>query len=318
MRDDQSQSVAPSNITRIKNLDDPRVDVFRDVRDADLRGRNNLFMAESERVLRRLLRQPDRIHSVLITPGKLERVRNELTALPDDRPVYVADVELMSQIAGFHIHRGVLAAGYRLPADELTIDEQLGHLHAGFPTQNSGTAVWSVQNHGTGETPVPPTPSQQSFTLLLAEGLTNVDNMGALFRNAAAFGAAGIVLDPACCDPLYRKAIRVSMGHTLTTPYAISHDWPGDLQRMKNEWQCTVIGAESGTIARPLWELGNPHRCAIVFGAEAHGLRAETRRQCDALYEIPMAGNVPSLNVAVASAVFLYEITRQRENKSLE
>src|SRR5437667_10048970 len=87
--------------------------------------------------------------------------------------------------------------------------------------------------------------ASNEITLLIAESITNVDNMGALFRNAAAFGVHGIVLDPTCCDPLYRKAIRVSMGHALSIPYAISQNWPNDLDRLKKEWGTTLIAAES-------------------------------------------------------------------------
>ena len=148
--------------------------------------------------------------------------------------------------------------------------------------------------------------------MMLAEGLTNVDNMGALFRNAAAFGVDGIVLDPTCCDPLYRKAIRVSMGHVLSIPYAVSQDWVGDLKRLKNEWGMLLIAAEATPDARPLWEVPRSSRTAIIFGSEGHGLSSATLALCDAVCEIPMSGNVPSVNVAVASAVFLYELNRPR------
>jgi tRNA G18 (ribose-2'-O)-methylase SpoU len=276
----------------IESIDDPRVAVFRDVRDADLRGRDKLFMAESEPVLRRLLRTPQRLHSLLVSPRKLKRLDAALQALPDHVPVYVAELEMMADLAGFIVHRGVLAAGHRLSAQELAPDAALNHLRGAARCR-----------------------------LLIAEGLTNVDNMGALFRNAAAFGMDGIVLDPTCCDPLYRKAIRVSMGHALSVPYAISCDWPGDLIRLKQRWQLTLIAVELANDAQPLWQLGVLvsarggafDRLAILLGSEGHGLSAAALASCDGVVEIPMNardGASPSLNVAVASAVALYELTR--------
>jgi len=282
--DDPAVSITPVPIT---SLDDPRIEVFRDVRDKDLRGRCGLFMAESELVLRRLLRTPERLHSLLLSPHALENLSEALDAagiapgIGADVPVYVADIDLMTQIAGFHIHRGVLAAGIRPVPPEVALGAALGHLRG-----------------------------SQRARLIVAEGLTNVDNMGGLFRNAAAFGIDGLLLDPTCCDPLYRKAVRVSMGHVLSIPYAVSDDWPADLLRLKREWDITVIGAESIAGAEPLWRMPRAERIALLFGSERHGLSEAARAACDGLYEIPMAPGVESLNVAVASAVFLHELDR--------
>lgn len=266
----------------ITSLHDERVAVFRDVRDADLRGRDGLFMAESELVVRRLLRRPQRLHSLLLSRRKYVRLAEALRVLDAATPVYVADLQLISDVAGFAIHRGVLAAGRRPAPDEVTLDAALGHLR-----------------------------TTEHCTIVVAEGLTNVDNMGALFRNAAAFGVDGIVLDPTCCDPLYRKAIRVSMGHSLAVPHAISADWPVDLARLKSEWGLTIIGAEATAEALPLWRMPRAPRCAVLFGSEGHGLSPAALAACDSVRAIPMAGGVPSLNVAVASAVFLYELRRE-------
>ncbi len=263
----------------IESLDDPRVEPYRDVRDKDLRGRVKFFMGESEMVIRRLLRTPERLHSVFLSHNKYERLKDELHSLPGE--VYVADIDLMTAIAGFHIHRGVLAVGFRPSPSDVALDAALGHLK-----------------------------EKSSCTMLVCEGLTNVDNMGGLFRNAAAFGVDGIVLDPTCCDPLYRKAIRVSMGHTLSVPYGIAGDWPADLKRLKDQWGVKLIAAEVSEDSKPLWEISGEDRIAILFGSEGHGLSAEALAQCDEVCEIPMHPHVPSLNVAVTSAVFLYELQR--------
>jgi tRNA G18 (ribose-2'-O)-methylase SpoU len=267
----------------ISTIDDPRLEPYRNVRDKDLRGRGRLFMAESEMVIRRLLRTPQRLHSLLLSPKKHERLREALAALPEGAAVYVADLGLMCEIAGFHIHRGALAAGFRPRPMETTLDAVIG------PLRRAAEA-----------------------TLLLAESVTNVDNMGQLFRNAAAFGVDAIVLDPTCCDPLYRKAIRVSMGHVLSVPWAVSEDWPADLARLKREWGVTLIGAETLPGARPLWELPRIERLGLVFGAEGHGLSRMALDECEAVFQAPMRPGVPSLNVATASAVFLYERCRVR------
>lgn len=266
----------------ITSLHDPRIDVYRDVRDADLRGRDKLFMAESELVIRRLLRTPQRLHSLFLSPNKYERLRDVIEQPgAQDIPVYLAEVGLISEIAGFLIHRGALAAGHRPTREQRTIDAALGHLR-----------------------------EQSNFTMLLAEGVTNVDNMGGLFRNAAAFGADGIALDPNCCDPLYRKAIRVSAGHALSIPYADCDRWLDDLSRLKGEWGLTLVAAESVEHAKALWQMPQADRLGILLGSEAHGVSANALALCDHVCEIPMQPGVPSLNVATAAAVFLYERRR--------
>ena len=273
---------------RISSLDDQRVELFRDVRDKDLHGRPGLFMAESELVLRRLLSTPERLHSLLLTPQRYEAMRDVLAAVPPAAPIYLANLDLMTQIAGFNIHRGVLAVGRRLDAAALTLEVALGHLEA-----SAGRP-------------------QAPLRLLIAEGLTNVDNMGGLFRNATAFGADGVVLDPTCCDPLYRKAIRVSMGHALSVPYAECRRWPEDLRRLKDRFSLTLVGAELTADAFPLWQMPRAARVGLIFGSEGHGLSDAALELCDAVCQIPMAEAVPSLNVGVASAVFLYELQRPK------
>lgn len=268
-------------VETITDLNDPRVDPYRDVRDADLRGRDQLFMAESELVVRRLLRTPERLHSLFLSPAKYERLQQAIGEADGSFSVYLASVELMSDVAGFHIHRGALAAGFRPTRAELLLDAALGDLR-------------DRQQH-------------PAVTLLLVEGITNVDNMGGLFRNAAAFGISVIVIDPTSCDPLYRKAIRVSVGHALSMPYAASEVWEDDLARLKEEWGMMLIGAEVTGGAMPLWDMPRVDRLGIIVGSEADGLLPTTLGLCDAVVEVPMAEGVPSLNVATASGVMLYE-----------
>jgi tRNA G18 (ribose-2'-O)-methylase SpoU len=262
----------------VDNAQDERLDPFRDVRDRDLRGRDRLFMAESEMVVRRLLSGGYDLHALFVAPAMYERLAGDLSATTRDVPVFVAPLDVMTSVAGFRIHRGVLAAGVRPHRRDLTIAARLSHLR-----------------------------DRDRLCVAFAERITNVDNIGALFRNAAAFGADAVVLDPECCDPLYRKAIRVSMGHVFGVPWAVAAEWPEDLAALRATLGLHLIAAESCPGARPLASLDVPPRVGLIFGSEADGIRASTLAVCDTVAEIPMAPGVPSLNVAVTSAVFLHE-----------
>ncbi len=166
---------------------DPRVEAFLNVRDRDLVGRQGLFMAEGEVVLRHLLGSP-RCEPVafLVAAPRAGKFADTVARAACAAPVYVAEPAVMDAIVGFHIHRGLLGLGRMRPAGA---DEVLGGL--GDPA-----------------------------TVVAVHGVGNHDNMGGIFRNAAAFGADAVVLDAGCCDPLYRKALRVSVGAALVTPFA--------------------------------------------------------------------------------------------------
>jgi len=271
----------PPQVVRIESIDDPRVELYRNIRDRDLYGRERVFVAESEMVIRRLLPFAHRIRSLLLTPARYEVLRNELDVLPESVPVYVAEMDVLCDVAGFHIHRGALAIAERPSAEELSVPYLLGHLT-----------------------------DRAELRLLLAEGITNVDNVGGLVRAAAAFGIDAVVFDSTCCDPLYRKAVRVSVGHVLTVPWAISTDWIGDLEKLKQQWGFTLIAAESTDAAIPLWDVPETQRWALIVGSEASGVAAESLNCCDFVAEIPMHRDVPSINVASAAAVAMYELLR--------
>jgi tRNA G18 (ribose-2'-O)-methylase SpoU len=172
-----------ATITVISDPADPRTAAYRDVRERDLAGREGLFIAEGEVVLRLLVRQQRYpIVSLLVTEKRLSGLAPLLASLPPDTPVFAARQEAMDAIAGFHLHRGILAVARRPP--EPSVDELL----AGLRPKALIVALYGIGNH---------------------------DNMGGIFRNAAAFGADAVILDSDCCDPLYRKAIRVSVGAAL-------------------------------------------------------------------------------------------------------
>jgi tRNA G18 (ribose-2'-O)-methylase SpoU len=194
---------------------------------------------------------------------------------------------LVEEIAGFNIHRGLLAIGTR-PAPR-TVDSLV-------PASSAGVAPAT--------TPAP-------CTLLCVEGVNNMDNIGQLFRVAAAFACAGVVLSPECHDPLYRKSLRVSCGHALRVPFARSEAWTADLARLRTAHGFALIGATGHGAPLDGRDAGAaPARTALLVGAEFAGLSPAALAACDRRVRIPMAPGVDSLNVAVAAAVLLDRFSR--------
>jgi tRNA G18 (ribose-2'-O)-methylase SpoU len=288
----------------ITDLDDPRVADYRDVRDADLRGGggraprglrpDKLFMAESELVVRRLLASRRfEVKSLFLSPERLAALSPLIEANAPGAAVFVAAEALMRSIAGYRHHHGALAAGYRPPPGAEAADP--AHLFAQVACK-------------------------ARFVMLIASGVTNVDNVGSILRSAAAFGAAGVVFDDACADPLFRLAIRVSMGHAFTVPWARAAEGatlPDLIDTARRTCAATVIALESGAGGHALPDLPHAARTALVVGSERHGLPREALDRCDVVGEIPMAGGagVDSLNVAVAAAIGLYERSRGRRGQ---
>lgn len=263
-------------LTPVSDPDDPRLEAYRDVRERDLVGRAGLFVAEGRVVLEKLAqtgRHP--LRSLLIAEPKLPRLRDLLAQFPGEIPVYVAAQPVMDRIAGFPMHRGVLAVGERraiAPRDLL----------AGLKQTALVVGLSAIANH---------------------------DNMGGIFRNAAAFGADAVLLDAACCDPLYRKAIRVSVGAALTTPFARLERDEDLVQTLAAAGFEVVALSPAG--AEELAEVSCGGRVAALFGAEGPGLdpglMARTRT-----VRIAMAGGFDSLNVATTSGLVLYQLSKRR------
>jgi len=266
-------------VIEINNPEDPRLDEYRDIRDRDLRGRatgEGFFVGEQRLVVERMLRLPGVTRSVLISANW----RDQIAALaPADVPVYVTDAATMKTIAGFDIHRGVLAMGYRRAVERPRLAQTLL--------------------------------DRESVTLLLCEDITNIDNIGLLFRNAAAFGVDAVLLSPLCHDPLYRKSLRVSIGHALDVPFARSQDWIADLGRLRDAG-IMLIAAATGEGAVDLDSVPRARRVGLVVGQEFQGVSPPTLAACDRIARIPMAPGVDSLNVGVAAAVCLHRFSTAR------
>jgi tRNA G18 (ribose-2'-O)-methylase SpoU len=248
----------------IADADDPRVAGYRALKErAVIAG--GRFVAESERVVRRLVASGLGIDSVLLTAPRLATLAD---ALAGPFPVYLAPQAVLDRVAGFHVHRGCLALGVRPPAPELPRDAR---------------------------------------TIVVVEDLTDVDNLGAIARHAAAFGADALLLSPRCADPFYRKAIRVSLGAVFGLPIVRASAWPDALAGLR-AGGVQVIGAVLDPDATPLDRFTRPPRIALLLGAEGPGLSPAARAACDHLVTIPMSPQADSLNVATAAAIFLYAL----------
>lgn len=250
---------------------DPRIAAYRAVRERDLVGREGHFIAEGEVVLRLLVRSPRHAAvSVLLAGNRVAKLRPLLEELAPEVPVYSAGQAVLDAIAGFPLHRGILALGRRAPPPDAA------DLLAGLGARALVVVLFGIGNH---------------------------DNMGGIFRNAAAFGADAVLLDPTCCDPLYRKAIRVSVGATLLVPTArVTGDAVDLLTRHGFE---ALALSPAGTT--PLADLRRPARTAALFGSEGPGLPAALLARVRTV-RIPMAGGFDSLNVATTSGIVLHHL----------
>ncbi|MGE0041589.1 MAG: TrmH family RNA methyltransferase [Vicinamibacterales bacterium] len=258
-------------MTEIISADDPRIADYHLVAAPGELMARGLFVVEGRLVLPRLLEAPGlRARSVLVTPAAAASLGALLAAAP--APVYIASREVMSRVAGFDIHRGCLALAER-PAPA----------------------------------PLDALPLQRLRRVLVLEGVSNPDNIGGIFRSAAAFDVDGVVLGPGCGDPLYRKAIRTSMGATLGVPFVDAGAWPGALGRLRAAGLALVALTPAG--ADPLPALQPGGRVALVVGAEGPGLTPAALAEADHRVRIPTSGRVDSLNVATAAAIALYALS---------
>ena len=239
--------------------------------DAELLRRRDCFVAEGRLVVGRLLESGHDIESLLVNEASLRFLQPALSVLPHGVPVYVCDTGDFTAITGFNLHRGCLALARR-PV-ERTLIEVVQHAHL----------------------------------LLVLEAVTDADNIGSAFRNAAAFGAR-VVLTEACCDPLYRKAVRTSTGSVLRTPYAHARDWPGDLDVLKRQgFTIAALTPREDAVALGTYSM-QPHiRLALLVGSEGSGLSAEAEAMADVRIRIPIRADVDSLNLATATGIALYK-----------
>jgi tRNA G18 (ribose-2'-O)-methylase SpoU len=265
-----------AEIVPVGDPEDPRIEPYRAVRERDLVGRAGLFVAEGRVVLEKAVRAGRHpIRSLLIAAPRLASLEPLIAELAPETPVYMAAQPVMDAIAGFPVHRGILALGERRP-------ESAEALLARLPPEAVVVGLSAIANH---------------------------DNVGGVFRNAAAFGADAVLLDAACCDPLYRKAIRVSVGAALTTPFARLGPGEDLLQALAGAGFQVVALSPRGDVE--LNDLHRGPRVAALFGAEGPGLAPRLLARTRSV-RIEMAGDFDSLNVAVTSGLVLYQLTQRR------
>ncbi|MER8787245.1 RNA methyltransferase [Mesorhizobium sp. M0983] len=262
------------NPIRIDDPQDPRVAAYLDIRERDLAGRQGRFVAEGKVVLDTLLAaRRFETESVLVLENRLAGLDDVLRKAPAGLPIYVASSEIMDRIAGFHMHRGILAIGRKGAA--ISAEALLGAL-----------------------------PARALIVVLV--GIANHDNMGSIFRNAAAFGADAVLLDPTCCDPLYRKAIRVSVGAALKVPFASFADAAGCIAILDQQGFSQFALSPRGQI--DIRDAKRNERLALYLGTEGEGLPESLLARLQTL-RIGMAQDFDSLNVAAASAIALHHFS---------
>ena len=269
----------------VDDPDDPRVADYVRLTDPDLRrlreqgppGAGGFFIAEGALVIRTLVTDSpfaSAVRSLLLTPVRYEALAPVLESV--DAPVYLAEQAVVNEVSGFALHRGALAS----------VDRPL------LPSVTSLCASAAL--------------------VVMTEGVNDHENVGSLFRNCAAFGVGAVVLDATSCDPLYRRAVRVSMGHVLRVPFAVVEgsavDGVRELQALGFEVLGLTPARDADDVRSVVGDRGR--RRALVVGAEGPGLSDGVLSACDRRVRIPMAPGVDSLNVATAAAIALHELSQ--------
>jgi tRNA G18 (ribose-2'-O)-methylase SpoU len=255
----------------ISSIDDLRIAPFRQLKESNATRRAGLFICEGAKLTRRLIDSDYEVVSLLV--GRSWAA--EYADLARQSPIYVTPDEWIEQIIGFNFHRGVLACGRRRPP--LTV--------ASLCQQLSTRAL-----------------------LVICPDVQDPENLGAILRIASAFAVDGIVLGDKTADPLSRRVLRVSMGASLRIPIGVSANLLKDLSFLAEQERFERWATVLDSHATPLGQLRRPDRLALLFGSEGHGLDRDLVAACDRRATIPMAEGVDSLNVAVATGIFLYEL----------
>lgn len=273
-------------LVRLETLSDPRLDAYARLTEAQLRNRlepeKGIFIGESLKVVERALAAGYRPQSFLMEESWVEASAALLARVDEAVPVFVLPASEIEQLTGFNLNRGILAAFSR-------------------PTMPCVAELL-----------------QDARRVAVLDGIVDHTNVGALFRSAAALGVDAVLVTPACCDPLYRRAVRVSMGTVFQIPWtrigATVVDWPekglGLLNELGFKTAAFALSDRSIDLDDPV--LGECEKLAMIFGTEGDGLATRTIEGCDFTVKIPMAGGVDSLNVAAASAVAFWQLCRVR------
>ncbi|MFI6684459.1 TrmH family RNA methyltransferase [Streptomyces sp. NPDC050485] len=290
-----------ADLITIEDPDDPRLRDYTGLTDVELRRRREpaegLFIAEGEKVIRRAKDAGYEMRSMLLSAKWVDVMRDVIDELP--APVYAVSPDLAERVTGYHVHRGALASMQRKP---LLAAEEL------LTTARRVVVMEAVDDHTDIGAMLPLGPQKGAGQrVAIFEDIVDHANLGAAFRNAAALGVDAVFLTPRCADPLYRRAVKVSMGAVFHVPWTRLTSWPKDIELFRRQGFVTAalcLGEKSITIdelAARRYE-----KLALMLGTEGDGLSIDALRAADEWVRIPMAAGVDSLNVAAASAVAFY------------
>ena len=260
----------------IDSLDDPRVAAYRNLPDRTLRG-ESIFVTEGRVLTRRLLESRYQAESIFCAEQHAEELQR---AAAGRCPVYAAPEPLLIRIVGFQFHLGVLGAGRR--ATPATLAELMSGVDPAAP-----------------------------LTLAVCPEVTKPENLGLVFRSAAAFAIHGVLLGPTCCDPFSRRCLRISMGGVLSLPWACSAEILDDLEALRTRYQLELVATVLDPQAEKIDQIPWPRRLGLVFGSEFEGLRHHWLEKCHRRVTIPMHPGTDSLNLGVAAGIFLYKSRRR-------
>jgi tRNA G18 (ribose-2'-O)-methylase SpoU len=268
-------------VVHVDRFDDPRFvdgDLYRIIGDDEQLRARGLFVVEGRFVAERLIQRQDRlVRSLLLNDAAYRALQSTCARLGDDVTVFVCETRHFETFTGYNIHRGCLALAARPP--QLALEHVIA----------------------------------DSRTLVLIEEVANADNVGGIFRNAAAFGVDGVILSRGCADPLYRKTIRTSMGAVLTVPFAIAANdgaWRAAIEQAHHRGtQIIALTPDASATDIDAFACGSINeRVALLVGAEGGGLTAESQASADVRVRIPIRADVDSLNVAVATGIALHRL----------
>lgn len=258
-------------MSRIESIDDPRVAPYWAMKERTARG-ESIFVAEGMLLAERLLESRFETVSVFASDAFLPQVA---PLVAPQTPLYVASEAMLQQIVGFPFHRGVLALGRR--GEPLDVEDLVGHSKADSPVR-----------------------------LIVCPHVNQSENLGLIFRTAAAFGIDGVLLGPASADPFSRRCLRLSMGGVLKVPLAVSANLPYDLARLRDRWNIELVATVLDGKAEPLDSFAWKPQTALLLGNEFEGLPVDCLQQCGRRVTIPMQPGTDSLNVGVAAGIFIY------------
>jgi len=309
-----------AGIVVVDDPSDPRLADYTRLTDVRLRTAlepaHGLFVAEGDKVIRRAVAAGYQVRSILVTRDKLAGLADLASACPG--PVYLVSNQAAEQVTGYRVHRGALASMARRALPTVT-----GLLSRAPLARDPSGGLLAGEGPGAGAAgPAPVGTARQARggqpgwprRIVILEDLVDHGNVGGIFRCAAALGVDAVILSPRCADPLYRRAVKVSMGAVFAIPYARMSDWRGGLAEIRSAG-FTLLALTPDQSAVPLDKLASAGRVALLLGTEGDGLSSRWRAEADTAVCIPMSADamamgVDSLNVVAAAAIACHELAR--------